>query len=150
MGTFALFLRMLLALGVTLGLLAIVARLARRFQAGGRRVTASGRSRRLGVRPGPEVEVLSRRPVTKTSSIAVVRVGTRTLVLGATSQNVNLITELDVTELGGTDLDESRLDKTPPPTITNGALPWTGGSGATLPSAWDAAIAHLRERTVRR
>lgn len=76
--------RLVFSLAVVVGLLLVLARVgARRF---------SGRT-------GALVQVVHRQPLTRTSSVAVVTVGTRVLVLGATEQQVNVLTELDPEEL---------------------------------------------------
>jgi flagellar protein FliO/FliZ len=43
--------------------------------------------------------VVQRQPLSRTSSVAVVTVGSRVLVLGTTEQQVQLLTELDADEL---------------------------------------------------
>jgi flagellar protein FliO/FliZ len=80
--------RLIASLAVVVGLLLLLARLA---------------GRRFAGREGAPVQVLHRQPLSRTSSIAVVSVGSRLLVVGATEQQVRLLTELDPDELG-TDL----------------------------------------------
>jgi flagellar protein FliO/FliZ len=48
---------------------------------------------------GSLVQVVQRQPLSRTSSVAVVTVGSRVLVLGTTEQQVQLLTELDADEL---------------------------------------------------
>lgn len=76
--------RLVLSLGIVLGLLVLVARVgAKRFR---------GSS-------GSMVHVVHRQALSRSSAIAVVTVGSRVLVLGTTEQQVQLLTELDPEEL---------------------------------------------------
>ena len=76
--------RLLLSLGVVLGLFWAVARM------GARRV--GGRDRTL-------LRVRSRQALSRGSSIAVVEVGSRVLVVGVSDAGVRMLTELDPFEL---------------------------------------------------
>lgn len=76
--------RLIASLAVVVGLLLLLARF------GGRRFR--GRS-------GDLVRVVHRQPLTRTSAVAVVTVGSRVLVLGTTEQHVSILTELDPEEL---------------------------------------------------
>jgi flagellar biogenesis protein FliO len=130
--TFSLFVRMLVALGVTLGLLYAVARVARAAQGRGlgrRHERARSPARR------PPIEVLARRALSRSSGISIVRVGRRVFVLATAHERVECLGELQPGEL------EEQLGQSPP---------GTAGSEDRLPSAWDAAISTLRELTVRR
>jgi flagellar protein FliO/FliZ len=128
-GTFLLFGRTLLALSIVLLLVWGLSRLARHGQ------TTNVR-RRLGRAGGAEIEVLSKRSLSRTSAIALITVGGRALVVGVTPQSIGLISEIQISDLD--------LDATPAKNDT----PWTAGSGQS-PTAWDAFISTLRERTVR-
>ena len=76
--------RLVFSLAVVLGLLLLTARLgARRFK---------GRS-------DAPVRILHRQALSRTSSVTVVTVGTRVLVLGTTEQQVRVLAELDPDEL---------------------------------------------------
>lgn len=76
--------RLVCSLAVVLGLLLLIARFAgKRFQG----------------RVGAPVQILHRQPISRGSSVAVVSVGTRILVLGATEQQVTLLTELEPDEI---------------------------------------------------
>ena len=76
--------RMVVSLAVVLGLLLLMTRLgARRFKA----------------RSGAPVQVLHRQALSRSSSVAVVSVGGRVLVLGTTDQQVRMLAELDPAEL---------------------------------------------------
>ena len=50
-------------------------------------------------RSGSLVQVVHRQPLTRTSSVSVVTVGSRVLVLGTTEQQITVLTELDPDEL---------------------------------------------------
>jgi len=91
--------RLVCSLAVVLGLLLLIARFAgKRFQG----------------RVGAPVQILHRQPISRGSSVAVVSVGTRILVLGSTEQQVTLLTELEPDEIG-VDLTEPAADDMPEP-----------------------------------
>ena len=76
--------RLVFSLAVILGMLLLLARFsAKRFR---------GNADSL-------VKVVHRQPLSRTSAVAVVTVGSRTLVLGTTEHQVQLITELDPEEV---------------------------------------------------
>lgn len=83
--------RLIASLALVVGLLLLLARF------GGRRFR--GRS-------GDLVRIVHRQPLTRTSAVAVVAVGSRLLVLGTTEQHVSILTELDPDELGEEALDQ--------------------------------------------
>ncbi len=130
MGTILLFARTLFALAAVLLLVSSLSRLMRRSQNGGLR-------RRTGAPAGASLEVLGRRSLSRTSAIALVRVGDRKLVLGTTPQSVTLLSELPASEAESTS-QQREID-----------TPWTAESRQT-PLAWDAVISKLRERSIRR
>ncbi|MFL6060794.1 MAG: FliO/MopB family protein [Marmoricola sp.] len=79
--------RLVVSLTIVVGLLLVLARVgARRFR---------GSS-------GALVQVVHRQPLSRTSSVAVVSVGTRVLVLGTTEQHISVLAELEPDEI---DLD---------------------------------------------
>lgn len=84
MSTVAIIGRMLLALVVVLGIMWFLARWARK--------PLGGKSDRV-------MSVLARQQLSRTSSVTVLRVMDRALVLGVTEQGVRLITETDLTAL---------------------------------------------------
>lgn len=88
-------LRLVASLAVVVGLLLLLARVA---------------GKRFAGRPGAPLRVLHRQPLTRSASVAVVTVGTRVLVLGATDQQVNLLAELDPEELDAVDPAEDDGD----------------------------------------
>jgi flagellar protein FliO/FliZ len=142
MGTFELFIRTLLALGVVLGLVWGLSRLSRRLQSGGRR----NGGRRLSLpsgNQGPRITVLTKRSLSRSAAIAVVRVGDRDFVVGTTTQSITLITELAPQEGG----DQSTVDDALATTAATDR-PWKATS-RQAPQAWDAVITTLREKTTR-
>ncbi|QGN58011.1 flagellar biosynthetic protein FliO [Nostocoides sp. HKS02] len=82
-------LRLLVSLGVVLTLVVWFARYAAKRGIGGAGTPRSG----------VPVEVLSRRSLGRTSSVQVVQVGRRTMVLGVTEHGVSVLGELDEEDL---------------------------------------------------
>jgi flagellar protein FliO/FliZ len=83
--------RLVVSLTIVVGLMLLLAKLSmRRFQ---------GRGDAL-------VKVVHRQALSRSSSIAVVTVGSRVLVLGTTEQQVQLLTELDPEEIADADVTE--------------------------------------------
>jgi flagellar biosynthetic protein FliO len=124
--TLMLFVRLIMSLGVVIGLMWIAANVLRKRGIAG--TTSAKRSAR-----GPEVELVARKPLGRNASIVVVRVGDRSMLVGVTDQRV--------TNLGDVDFADVELyeDNT-----------WTVSSGATSPaSAWKTMLEQMRNRTVR-
>ncbi|HET9421699.1 MAG TPA: flagellar biosynthetic protein FliO [Nocardioides sp.] len=100
-------LRLALSLALVFALLSVVSRIAaRRFQGG----TQS------------PLRVLHRQGLSKGSSMAVVAVGERVLLVGATEHQVQLITELDGDELAAFELGQLMSKEEADPTERKGAL----------------------------
>jgi flagellar biogenesis protein FliO len=130
--TFALLLRVFLSLGVVLGLMfGIAAVLKRRGFAG----FAPGAVR--GSPMGAQVEVLARKPLGRNATIAIVRAGNKSMVLGVTDSTVTLLGDIDLDE------DEFEIDELEAPRT---GLP-SAFNGATKP--WKTMLEGLRDRTVR-
>jgi flagellar protein FliO/FliZ len=87
--------RLVFSLAVVLGLLLVLAKLARK---------------KLHGANGAMIKVLARQPLTRTSAVAVISVADRVLVVGTTEHEVRLLTELDPLVL---DLEDD------PPRITS-------------------------------
>jgi flagellar protein FliO/FliZ len=137
--------RIVFSLLVVLGLMWMLARLARRPLS----------------RRGGTLTVLARQQLSRTASVAVVQVADRAFVLGITDGQVTLLGETDPTALTRPDETELRrttvdLDATtgsgagardaPVPVPTGGRL-----EGSILsPRVWRQTVHFLRERTVRR
>ena len=93
--------RLVFSLAVVLGMLLLLARFsAKRFR---------GNADSL-------VRVVHRQPLSRTSALAVVTVGSRVLVLGTTEQQVQLLTELDP--------EEVELAVAPPATFADSPSSW--------------------------
>ena len=130
--TFALMLRLCLSLGVVLGLMFGVTHVLKRRGFAG---FTPGAQRRSPV--ASQVEVLVRKPLGRNASIAVVRAGSRAMVVGVTEANVTL--------LGDADLDELELEDE---VEAHGTSLPRAVNGATTP--WKTMLESLRDRTVRR
>ena len=91
-------LRLLVSLGAVLTLVVWVARYAAKRGIGGARTP----------RGGVSVDVLSRRSLGRTSSVQVVQVGRRTMVLGVTEHGVSVLGELGEEDLVGPEPAVSR------------------------------------------
>ncbi len=76
--------RLIVSLAIVVGLLLLLARLS---------------SRRFGSQKGALVQVVHRQPLSRTSAVSVVSVGSRVLVLGTTEHKVNVLAELDPADL---------------------------------------------------
>jgi len=126
--TIGLFVRLFLSLGVVIGLMWAAATVLRK-----RGVMPAAGARRRTMR-GTQVELLARKPLGRNASIAVVRVGDRSMVVGITDHQV---TKLDDAEVEEIDLGED----------TN----WTVSRGPAGPTmAWKAMLEQMRNRTIRR
>ncbi|QCX28599.1 flagellar biosynthetic protein FliO [Nocardioides jishulii] len=152
-------LRLIFSLAVVVGLLLLLARFgARRFSGGA----------------GSLVNVVHRQPLSRTSAVAVVTVGSRVLVLGTTEQQVSVLAELDPEELvteeqvaealavptsGSTDASDTAGAEAPTASLPAtqaltppkhlGNQPGFGGlNGSVLsPSTWKQALAALSTPT---
>jgi len=87
--------RLVVSLAIVVGLLLLLVRI------GGRKFRGQA---------GALVRVVHRQPLSRTSSVAVVTVGSRVLVLGTTEHQVSILTELEPEEL---ELDAPVLDEVP-------------------------------------
>ncbi|MHB1087738.1 MAG: flagellar biosynthetic protein FliO [Acidimicrobiales bacterium] len=129
------FARTMLVLGLVIGLLLLLARVARRFQVAGGKLVA---------KPTGQVEVVSRRSLGKHSSIYLVRVLDRTFLVGQGAQQVSLLADL-----GSPDTEVEA--RTVPHTHDDLLAPGTASDhDVHAPGAWDAFVDRLRELTVRR
>jgi flagellar protein FliO/FliZ len=124
--------RLVLSLAFIAGVLWFAARLAKK--------------RGLG-QAGGLIEVVARQRMGRASSVNVIRVADRVLVVGATEEQVTLLTEVDG-EVVEAMLEEHRAAVRP------GGTP--GGTPAALSGsvfdrgAWGTLLGELRDRTVRR
>jgi flagellar biogenesis protein FliO len=137
--------RMLLALGLVLGLLWLFAKFGR-----GRQVKGGGRW--MPRVDADRIEVMDRRSLGRHSSIAVVRAAGRIVVVGQTPQQISVLLDADpepaatggegaggeTSVIGDPSIHEDRLMPGLASTI-----------GVDTPKAWDAFLERLREMTVR-
>lgn len=126
--TLALFARLIVSLGIVIGLMWFAARVVRRRGIGG---IGSGPNRR----PGVYVDVLARRTLGRNASIAVVRAGNQGMVIGVTDHMVTKLAEADLSEieLGSVEGQWTAPSQGPP-----GPTP-----------SWKAMLDQLRDRTAR-
>lgn len=126
--------RVVVSLGIVLGLLWLVARVSSRRLAGG---------------PRALVRVLGRSALGRNASVAVVEVGERVLVLGVSDGGVRLLTELDPEEVPGTSAPAPALAGS---SVTDPPLAAAARSGAPLagsvlaPATWRQAWAAATSR----
>jgi flagellar biosynthetic protein FliO len=134
--TAALLARLVVSLGVVLGLMFVIAHFLRRRGIGGAPARGSGHT---------EVELLARRGLGRNTSIAVVRAAGRGMVVGVTEASITHLADVDLTEI---DLMNEEARRTRPPDRPD-------PSGAAAPSpAWKTGLSGVldawRERTIRR
>jgi flagellar protein FliO/FliZ len=156
--TVELLVRLVFSLGVVLGLLLLAAKVARR---NGRTLRIPGIGA-VGGRREPTLKVLERQSITRNASLAVIQVGTRTMVVGVTEHAVSLLTD-QLDEAGPEPEPEPEVGPAPDHTVTSisavreakGMLPLDPGSAA-LDAAVDpdrpprmSFVDALREMTVR-
>jgi flagellar protein FliO/FliZ len=123
-----LFLNVMFSLAVVLGLMWVLARVARRPL----------------TRAGGPLTVLARQQLTRGAAVAVVRVGERALVVGITEQQVTLLGETDpeavVVPAQGPEVREKlSLDD-----LTGVASGHRTAGSALSPATWRQAVAALR------
>jgi flagellar biogenesis protein FliO len=139
MSTAVLLARFAVAVGVVMALLGLTARWMRRGRSGGQRA---------------DLEVLARRPLGRSSAVAIVRAGSSTVLVGVTDGQITML--LDRVELEEHELvDLTQADAAPrgraPSRTEVVTTPGTASSTGTAPvPAWTAALHGLRELTVRR
>lgn len=128
--------RVVLSLAIVLAVMWFAARALRR----GQRRTSSGMT----------LEVLARAPLAQRSSVAVVQVGDRALVLGVTESRVELLSEHPLPDLirvpaAGSSVDHSSVDNS---SVDNSSaddlLARLGATGTSTPTATGLAVAPAR------
>src|ERR1700722_7089262 len=124
---------MVVVLGAIIGLLVALGRVAQRRQGALGRVGAK--------KHGASIEVLSRKSLGQHVSLLVVRAGERTLLMGQSSQQMTLLTELDATEWEST-APKSNKSATTHHLSTPRLAP---GDDLNASKAWDAFLYRLRE-----
>jgi flagellar protein FliO/FliZ len=138
--------RMILALGLVLGLLWLFSKFGR-----GRQTKSRGRWMQ-GADAG-RIEVMDRRSLGRHSSIAVVRAAGRIVVVGQTPQQISVLLDAnpDHDAVGGPAAGgETAVMGDPPKPDEEMLLPGLAATtGVDAPKAWDAFLERLREMTVR-
>jgi flagellar protein FliO/FliZ len=131
--------RLILSMGVVLGVMVLAAKVVRNRNFAG--------LRRGG--PTTRIEVLARQPFGKNASVAVVMAAGKALVIGVTESNVTVLAEADPE-----DLQVEPPQQAAGPISDSNARPmahWTGQPGGDRPAlTWKTWIEQLRERTLRR
>jgi len=106
---------------------------------------AAGVARKRGLGQGNGlIEVVARQRMGRASTVSVVRIADRVLVVGATEEQVTLLAEVDGDVIA--EAVAERRAALPAPAGTPGAL-----AGSVFDRAgWTTFVSQLRERTVRR
>ena len=100
-------------------------------------------------RRGRAVALLGRQQLTRGSSVAVIRVADRALVLGVTDQRVSLLAETDLSAVTA-HLEPAALDHAAEPRAVPGTdEPLLAGS-LLSPGTWRQTVDFFRDQTVRR
>ncbi len=137
--------RMILALGLVLGLLWLFSKFGRSRQ-------VKSRGRWMQGADAGRIEVMDRRSLGRHSSIAVVRAAGRIVVVGQTPQQISVLLDADRDPVAaGAEVasgETSAIDGLPDEEMLLPGLAST--TGVDAPKAWDAFLERLREMTVRR
>lgn len=115
-------------------------------------------ARRGGIvrRGSGSLSVLNRQSLSRNSSVAIVQVADRALILGVTDAQVSLLGETDLDAFGHAQLprhDPPAEVAGVPPVVHPTVLPHHGGKldGSLLsPRMWTSTLDFLRDRTTRR
>ncbi len=126
-------LRIGFSLLVVLGLLWVLAKVARRPLAG---------------RSGGMMAVLARQQITRGSAVAIVRVLDRALIVGVTDGQVTLLGEADLAALTQPAGEHAARRETVP--LTPDVQPGRLDGSALSPQTWSQTVQFLRDRTARR
>ena len=137
--TLGLFARLIFSLAIVIGLMWVAANQLRKRGYG-----SVGGGRRPGA--GVQVELLARRSMGRNSSIVVVRVGDRSMVVGVTDHQINKLDDVDIAEI---DLESANWTATPALPAPASASSSSANSGEHS-SAWKTMLDQMRTRTTRR
>jgi flagellar protein FliO/FliZ len=126
-------LQIVFSLAVVFGLMWLLAKLAKRPLTAGR---------------GGALSVVARQQLTRTASVAVVRVADRALIVGVTENQVSLLGETELATVAEPTAPAEHRDAValPGQEPPRGAL----AGSALSPRTWSSAVNFLRERTTRR
>jgi flagellar protein FliO/FliZ len=136
--TIGMFARLLFSLAIVIGLMWIAAQQLRKRGYGGVGAKRPG--------AGVQVELLARRSMGRNSSIAVVRVGDRSMVVGVTDHQINSLGDVDIDEI---DLESATWTATPALPAPASAASTSNGAG-TPTSPWKTMLEQMRSKTTRR
>lgn len=131
-------LRLVIAVVVVVGLLLLTAKLTRRIG-----IKTNGST-------GAAIHLVSRQPLSRNASIAVVRAGDRTLVLGVTDHAVTLLTDRASFDLPEAEPGIRRRNTGNGSSPDQDTRPPAAGVGTEVPETSAGLMGKLRERTVRR
>lgn len=124
-------LRLVLSLAFIAGVLAVAIRVSRARQAAG---------------SGGALEILARQSVTRTTSVALIRVGDRAFAIGTGESHVTLLGEIDPDSVSEYQSSDASAASPSAPSGGTGAL-----AGSVFDrSQWSAVMDTLRKATVRR
>lgn len=170
-GMIEILLRLVISMAVVMGVMALAARFVRRRQGAATGLAQPKRQQRRkgglsggiagllspkprSARPSPSLQVLQRQALTKNTSVSLLEVDGKRLLVGVTEQSVTLLAQLSAPAASPSpevDLQADLVDlenllgegRTPAP-IARSEAP------AAMENAWKLALDSLRERTVRR
>jgi flagellar protein FliO/FliZ len=138
--------RMVLALGLVLGLLWLFSKFGRSRQ-------IKSRGRWMQGADAGRIEVMDRRSLGRHSSIAVVRAAGRIVVVGQTPQQISVLLDADRDPVAvGAEVASGETSATDglPRLDEEMLMPGLASTtGVDAPKAWDAFLERLREMTVR-
>jgi flagellar biogenesis protein FliO len=138
--------RMILALGLVLGLLWLFSKFGRGRQ-------NKGRSRWMSRADEGKIEVMDRRSLGRHSSIAVVRAAGRVVVVGQTPQQISVLLDASSDpDVLGEETGTPGFSSLGGPSVVDQEVVLPGlaaTNGVESPKAWDAFLERLREMTVR-
>jgi flagellar biogenesis protein FliO len=138
--------RMVLALGLVLGLLWLFSKFGRSRQ-------VKSRGRWMQGADAGRIEVMDRRSLGRHSSIAVVRAAGRIVVVGQTPQQISVLLDADRDPVTiGAEVASGETSATDGVSMPDEEMLLPGlasTTGVDAPKAWDAFLERLREMTVR-
>lgn len=132
--------RVLVSLGVVFAIMAVAVKVLRS------RGIAFGGARALR-RPRGDCELVARQGLSRSSSVALVRVGERFLVIGVGDSSVTLLTEGDREAFGLAAMEPERAPEVA--TSVTEAARTAPQRGLTPASPWKMLLDTMRDRTVR-
>jgi flagellar protein FliO/FliZ len=131
--------RVLLSLAFVLGLMWLIARKVRKGAGG-------------GGRDGKLIEVLSRQQLSRSASVAVIRVLDQALIVGVTEGQVSVLGESDLqaAQAGAQPSSPARTVRAVRPQTADDAHRGPIAGSALSPATWKQTVESLRDLTARR